>query len=109
MSYEGAATVKAKGKISVPAKILEKLGLRVGDRLLFWVNGSEELIVRVRRRGLRICKTASHRGSGRSNRGGSECSPQPRTQKKNAISLPLFDETAARSSASAQLPPEGSP
>jgi bifunctional DNA-binding transcriptional regulator/antitoxin component of YhaV-PrlF toxin-antitoxin module len=54
MTFKGEATVMEEGEISVPAEILVKLNLKVGDRLLFRMKDSGELTIKVRRR-RRIC------------------------------------------------------
>src|SRR5260370_21756291 len=51
MSYEADATITSKGRITVPAQIREKLGVKAGDRLHFRLTESGKLIVTpIRRR-----------------------------------------------------------
>jgi len=53
MSYKSSATVTAKGQVTLPAGIRERLGLKAGDRLDFHLTDSGELsVVATKRRSI---------------------------------------------------------
>ena len=53
MSYKSSATVTARGQVTLPAGIRERLGLKAGDRLDFHLMDSGELsVVATKRRSI---------------------------------------------------------